>query len=71
MRITIVKAVAAGTVASIALAGIAFAPTALAAPTATQPTPTDQLTRSAKQFATLTEPIKERANPAGPTGGPK
>ena len=32
MRITIVKAVAAGTVASIALAGIAFAPTASEVP---------------------------------------
>ena len=70
MRITIVKAVAAGTVASIALAGIAFAPSAMAAPTATQPTPANGLIRSAKQVATLTEPIRERAN-TSPTNGAK
>jgi hypothetical protein len=69
MRITIVKAVAAGTVASIALASIAFAPSAMAAPTATQPAP-NGLTHSAKQVATLTEPITERAN-TSPTNGAK
>jgi hypothetical protein len=70
MRITIVKAVAAGTVASIALAGIAFAPPAMAVSTATQPAPASGLTRPAKQVATLTEPIKERAD-TSPSGGAK
>ena len=71
MRITIVKAVAAGTVASIALAGIAFAPPALAAPTPTQPVPGDSIARPADQLATLTEPITERANTTRSTPGAK
>jgi len=71
MRITIVRTVAAGTVASIAFAGIAFAPPALAATTATAPVPGDRFARSTSQLATLTEPVTERADPARPTTGGK